>query len=548
MKFGRIPVTEAQGLILAHSLRQGELRFKKGRQLSAEDLRALEAAGIDTVVGALLAPEELGEDIAAERIAAAVHGAGVGCSAPFTGRCNLYAESPGLLLYERERLDALNLVNEAITIATLPPFEVVAPQQMIATIKIIPYGVAETAVEQIEAHAGRGQPLLRVAAFQPTRVGLLQTQLPGTPEQMLNKTRRTLEQRLARLGSSLVRELRCRHEQAAIAEALAELRAAGCRLLLIAGASATADRRDVVPSGIVAAGGEVVHMGMPVEPGNLLLLGRFDEAHPVICLPGCARSPVFNGFDWVLERLLAGVPVTGRDIMLMGAGGLIKGRTRVDSRRAAADRGGLVVEHELPRAPRIAAVILAAGESKRMGPVNKLLEPVDGQAMVVRVVEQVLASKAAPVVAVLGHEADKLRACLASYELTLIENTEYALGMSTSLSAGISALPEDVDGVLVCLGDMPWIHSADIDRLIAAFSPADGRGICIATHRGRRGNPVLLARRFFEEMDQATGDIGARELFERHAGMVCEVEIPNPGVLRDIDLPENLPERASAGS
>jgi molybdenum cofactor cytidylyltransferase len=538
---------DAEGLIVAHTVRLPGLTLKKGRRLEHSDITALRKAGCASIVGARLEPGDVGEDEAAARMATAVRGDNLRAGAPFTGRCNLYATAAGVLVIEQGRLDAVNLIDEAVTVATLPPFDVVAERQMVATIKIIPYGVAGDVVAAAEAAARSGGPLLRVAPFRSTAVGLIQTELPGLRASIMDKTREALEARLARTGNRLTAELRCRHEEAAIAGALTELAAQGCRLLLIAGASATADRRDVVPAGIERAGGAVVHLGMPVEPGNLLVLGRLDEATPVVCMPGCARSPVLNGFDWVLQRLLAKVPVTRADVMRMGAGGFLKGSALAladVASRSQAPRERAREQADTPIAPTIAAVVLAAGQSRRMGGRNKLLEPIGGEAMVARVVRRVLESQCDRVVVVVGHEASRVRDCLRAFKVEIVENPDFAAGMSGSLRRGLEALGDDVDAALVCLGDMPWVAGADIDRLIAAFSPGDGRAICAAAHRGQRGNPVLWGRQYFAAMRGLGGDAGARELLARFADAVCEVEIDNEGVLRDVDVPATLAECA----
>lgn len=180
---------------------------------------------------------------------------------------------------------------------------------------------------------------------------------------------------------------------------------------------------------------------------------------------------------------------------------------------------------------RIAALVLAAGRSQRMGAANKLLMEIDGAPMVARVVVAALASKAEPVLVVTGHEADAVGAALADLEITLIHNPNYAEGLSTSLAAGLTAMPEDIDGAVICLGDMPWVGAAVIDSLIDGF---DEQGICLPTHRGRRGNPVLWAKRYFAEMQAIEGDRGARDLIAKHADRVREIECDG-SVLRDVD-------------
>ena len=541
MEFGSIALERATGVILAHTIRVGEVRFKKGRQLSHEDINALREAGCKAVVGARLQTGELGEDAAAQRIALALAGTHVRANAPYTGRCNLYSTVNGVLQIDTEHLDRLNLVDEAITVATLPPFAVVDQRQLLATIKIIPYGVAETMVAKVEAIANEVAALMQVAEFHARTVGLVQTQLPGIRTSVLDKTRNVVAARLQRLGSALAVEQRCAHDEAAIADELAKLDAAGCDLFLIAGASATADRRDVVPAGLESAGGRVLHMGMPVEPGNLLLLGEDSQERPVVCLPGCARSPALNGCDWILERLAAGIAVTREDIMRMGAGGLIKGRmATVHGGATTVVDDSKNVDAATPHAPRVAAIVLAAGQSTRMGARNKLLELINGEAMVARVIEQAVASQVESVTVVIGHEAERVRAIVKRFDVTFVDNPNYVDGLSTSLRAGITALGDGVDGVVVCLGDMPWICADDINRLLAAFSPEDGRDICAATHQSQRGNPVLWSRSFFDGIANVSGDSGARGLLQAYAEQVTEVETPNPGVLRDVDVPEAL--------
>src|SRR6266446_869503 len=233
MQFGEIPVTEAEGAILAHSLRLGATALKKGRVLAAADLGAIAAAGFDRVVAARLDPGDIREDAAAGRIAAAAAGEGIATATAFTGRANLFAETRGLLVVDRDRLDRLNSVDEAVTLGTLEPFAVVEPRQMIATVKIIPFAVPQAAVEAAAVFAADGGKLLRVAAFVPHRVALIQTRLPGLKESILDKTREVTERRLAALGCALVSEERCAHESADLAPRIAAAIATGAEMVLL---------------------------------------------------------------------------------------------------------------------------------------------------------------------------------------------------------------------------------------------------------------------------------------------------------------------------
>ncbi len=527
MRFGTFPLGEAEGAILVHSLRAGGRLFKKGRVLRKPDLDALAASGIATVTGARLEPGDIPEDIAATRVAEAFAGEGTRLSAAFTGRTNLYAEQSGLVVFDPAGVDAVNLIDESVTLATLPPYATVSPGEMIATVKIIPYAAPERAVAAAAKAASEAR--IRVAPFAPKRVALISTELPGQKPALLDKNRSALEARLAPLGGSLVFERRVPHRTDAVTDALRAAEAAKPELLFVFGASAITDRRDVIPAGIVAAGGAVAHFGMPVDPGNLLLLGSL-HGQPVVGLPSCARSPKVNGFDFVLQRLFADLPVTPTSIMRMGVGGLLQ---EIPTRPQPRD-----VAPSPLRAPRIAAIVLAAGLSSRMGS-NKLLQEWRGKPLLRWTVEAALASDTKPVIVVTGNEAAKVDAALKGLDVRFVHNPDYRAGLSTSLRAGIRAVPTDADGAMVLLGDMPEIDQTVIAKMIAAFSPADGRSICVALHEHRRGNPVLWARAFFPEIEALSGDEGAKRLFAAHEELVCEIEA-GAEALRDIDTPEAL--------
>lgn len=533
MFFGSMPVGEAEGAFLAHSVSLGGKRFRKGHRLSVEDLGLFRAAGREAVIVARYESGDVAEDEAARRVAAAATGEGVRRQEPFTGRCNLYAAVHGIALVDAGRVERLNGVDEAVTIATVAPFDVVEPDQMLATVKIIPFAAPEAAVRAAEVLAAEGLPLIRVAAFRKKQVGLVMTRLAETKSSILQKTVDVVRARVEAVGSSISATETCAHEAEAVAAAVRKVAATGADPILVFGASATVDRRDEVPAGIVAAGGEILHFGMPVDPGNLLLLARLN-GRPVIGLPGCARSPKLNGFDWVLQRLLADVPVSGADIARMGAGGLLK---EIVSRPQPREGGDAVPA--VPRAPRIAALVLAAGKSSRMGS-NKLMEPVGKKPMLLHTVDAVLASAARPVVVVAGHEGERVRAALKDRVVGIVDNPGYADGIASSLRAGLAALPGGIDGVIVCLGDMPTVKPEQLDRLIAAFNPVEGRGICVPVVDGKRGNPVLFGAAFFAEMKGAKGDTGARALIGEHADVVCDVAMEDSTVLEDFDTPAAL--------
>jgi molybdenum cofactor cytidylyltransferase len=532
MIFGEFPSHAAEGIRLAHTLKLPHLLLRKGRVLSAADVAVLIAAGIPRVAGARLDPGEVDEDSAAQAVANQLAGNGITARPPYTGRCNLYAQSNGLLLVDSQRVDALNAISESITLGTLPRLAPVRKDQRIATVKIIPFAVGPQPLAEWRAASGDSSPL-RIAPFRSCRAALIMSLSPGVTERMVELAVTATRSRLEKLGSALALELRCAHDSAAIGDRIGQALAAGCDLLLILGATISKDRGDVAPAAIVAAGGVIEHFGMPVEPGNMLLMARIGEV-PVFNLPGCARSTRHNGLDILLQRLLAGLPLTPRDIMGLGVGGLIHSVEEDETAEPQAP-----VDTPPPRPTRIAALVLAAGRSTRMGERNKLLCPMDGIPLVRRVVNAACASRASQVMVVTGHQADEVEAALVDRPVSYVRNPDFSAGMSTSLRCGLRALPADTDGAIVLLADMPQITAADIDRLIAAFDPA-APAVLVPEFEGRRGNPVLWPRRQFAEMAGISGDKGARGLLQQYAAEVRTVPLPGPAILIDVDSPDDL--------
>ena len=524
MKFGDIPLDEAVGAILAHSVHLSGENLKKGTVLTATHIAALREGGHDHVIAAALETGDIVENDAAADLASAVAGALVEAEDAFTGRVNLLAATDGLFRVDATRVTAFNRVDEAVMLATLPDFAKVNAGDILATLKIIPYAVPESAIKTARITLGSA-PLLSVVAFAPPPAVLIQTTLPGTRDKVLAKSSQVIGERLSELGGTLTGEQRCPHTIDGLASRLAETAGGNAGLVLITGASAITDRRDVIPQALEQAGGTVQHFGMPVDPGNLLMIGTLRDK-PVIGLPGCARSPKLNGFDWVLQRIAAGLPMGREEITAMGAGGLLKDiPSRPQPRRAI----------KAAKTGKIMGLLLAAGQSRRMGNNNKLLLPVRGVPMIVHAANALAGSGITEIVAVTGHEPERIHAALAGRGVSFTHNPDYADGLSSSLAAGLEAIPDDTAAVLVMLGDMPDITAAHVGKIIAAFDPDEGREICVPTFKGKRGNPVLWGERFIPEMRALAGDVGARHLIGEYAELVHEVEMDDDAIFVDVD-------------
>jgi len=528
MKFGPASPTDAIGGVTVHTLRHGPLVLKKGTTIGPAEVEALIRAGVKEIVVVRLEEGEVSEDVAAASIAQAVAGDGVHVERAFTGRANLFAERAGVLVVDRAKVDRINAVDEAITFATLAAYKPVVEGEMVATVKLIPFGVQ--AKLRDAAVVAAGGAALRVAPYVIKRVGVVSTLLPGLAPKVVEKTLRVTTERLAPAGATIIAERRVGHEETALKAAIKELLGLGAELVIVFGASAIADRRDVIPAAITGIGGAIEHFGMPVDPGNLLLIGNAGGV-PVLGAPGCARSPVENGFDWVLMRLLAGVQVTRAELTAMGVGGLLmeivtRPQPRVSS-TADTNRN-------------VAAIILAAGRSTRMGGPNKLLAELNGKPLVRIATEQALASKAQPVIVVTGHQHEQVQKALLGLDVRFVHNPRFAEGLAGSVKAGVAAVPANADGAVICLGDMPLIDAHLIDRLVDAFAPDRGNLIVVPVSNSRRGNPVLWSRRFFDELMTLNGDIGARHLIEKHGEAVAEVPVDGQVAFLDIDTPQAL--------
>jgi molybdenum cofactor cytidylyltransferase len=525
LKFGRIPVAEARGAILAHGVRHKDGLFKKGRLLTDEDVAALQDDGHSHIIAARLDADDVPEDTVAHQITLAACGAGGLPQQAFTGRANLHSSVHGLVVVDELRLRALNHLHESLTIATLANYSVVDRKQMLATIKVIPFAVPRSILDKALAIIGH-EPIIRVAAFQPKKAGLIITRLPQTKTSIIAKSETAIQERLAKLGATLSKVIVCDHTQKAVHAAMKEL--GSLDPVLVFGASAIVDRADVIPAAVVEAGGNVVHLGMPVDPGNLLMLGELYQS-VVIGVPSCARSPKVNGFDWVLERVIAGLNVSANDLMDMGVGGLL---AEIPSRPQPRDAA-------VHSAPRVAAILLAAGQSARMGR-NKMLVDFNGRAMVRSTAEAILQSSVDQLLVVTGNQSSDVEAALTGLKLETVHNPYFADGLSTSIRCGLEAVSGSADAVIICLGDMPLIEPQLIDRLIAAFNPTEHRTIIVPTYKGQSGNPVLWGKEHFMKLMALEGDRGARALIEKFKSEAVDIESGSDSILRDADTPEAL--------
>ena len=191
---------------------------------------------------------------------------------------------------------------------------------------------------------------------------------------------------------------------------------------------------------------------------------------------------------------------------------------------------------------RLATIILAAGQSKRMGSINKLLMRIEGRPMIQRVVDVAIEAASTDIYVVTGFERERIESRLREYSVNFVHNESFREGMGTTIAEGVKAISDQVfDGVMILLGDLPYLRADTVIAVAESFAEHDGRKIVIPTYDGDPGHPVVFPKAFFNELTQLSGDRGAREVYARHQSSVARIEVEDPGGTRDLDtLPAKL--------
>ena len=537
MRFGAFDIGACEGLILAHSHKLAGKRIAKGSVLTAELVDAFRQDGVTELVCAAPDAGDLSEDQVAGRLAAAMMTAGVSRSEAATGRVNFKVGTTGIIRYDRALITALNSVDEALTFSLVQHNQLLSAGQMAATLKVIPYFVAEQICQHFE-HVLQGRPAFTFHPLRSWRVSLIQTMDDVLSERVYTATETVTERRLAQLGSKLTDIRRCAHDSSSVSAEISQALATGVDLILLCGCSAVVDRRDVLPVAIEQAGGQIDQLGLAVDPGNMLLAAHI-QTTPVIGMPGCARSPKLNGFDWVLHLLLAGVPLSREELADMASGGLLM---EIASRPLPRD----LASKSPPAAPHMGVVLLAAGQSRRMGEINKLTVEIAGKPVIRYVAETILAAGLKDVVVVLGHDSQAVERCLDGLPVRFVVNEAHQSGQASSVGAGVAALNSKVTDVMIVLGDMPLLSPSflqGLQRHHLANSQHE-KMICLPVHTkdGQRqvGHPVVWGRQFFSELQRLRGDQGGRQIWAEHPAMISHLTVDDPTFFLDTDTPDAL--------
>ena len=525
MFFGKIKVKDSLNCILAHTITINNKTFKKGTIISDIEKKYFSTNKIKTIVCAKLDKNDIHEDKAANLIIKKFQNNSLAVEKAFTGRANILANKSGLLVINEEKINSFNKISDDITIATLKNNCKVKKGEMIATIKIISFSVKLLFINKIQKLFLKNA--LIINPFQNKKCALILTHYNNMNIKLNTITEKRIKERLKNLNCILDTINYCEHDTKDISKNINSNLKNKIEVIMVLGSSAIVDINDKIPEAIKLSKGKIIRFGMPVDPGNLLLLGKIDNTH-VIGLPGCARSPSLNGFDWVLERVISDTNINKFDIANMGVGGLLKTLNLRDK------------SEKKNKNYNITNLILAAGQSKRMKEINKLLVKINNETLIEKIVKSSLESSANNTVVVLGHESNLLLKYLSNKNLTTTINKDYLKGQSSSLQAGLSALPEDCDAAIIILADMPDINFKLINQLIDNYNPDENKSIIIPTYNNKKGNPILLSREFFPDMLSIKGDKGAKDIIKKNKKYIKEIPQNNASVLKDIDTKEDL--------
>ena len=534
MKFGEKPISECVGDLLVHSARIPDGKLPKGTKLSKTHIEKLRLIGTKFLLVASLEKDDIEENLAASILSNALLKSGFQLTVPATGRVNFIADELSIVRLNVEKIKSLNEIDEAITFATVMPDQLVAAGQMIATMKIIPYAVSMSSIDAALSVISKSD-LLSCRTLASRKFSLIQTSFEDTKPSIMSATEDVTRTRLSQLDCPLIDSQRTAHTASDVYDALIKGREQGAEAFLLCGASAIADRLDILPEALRMVGGEVIHLGLPVDPGNLSMVGEWDGML-VLGMPGCARSPKFNGLDWLLQKALAGVRLDKSELSAMAVGGLLADIASRPLPRKLIHKNN--VKHQ-----KIAGILLAAGSSRRMGAENKLLLPIYDRLPMIRWIAQTfLDADIDKLIVVTGFQHETISKTLLGLDIEFVHNHDHLTGQASSVACGIKSLSEQYDGALIGLADMPFITSDLISRLIKShelLSKPEVR-ITMPIIEGRRANPVIWGRAFFDDLQDISGDEGGRQILSAYLSAVNGVSWDKIEVAEDIDLPEDI--------
>ena len=533
MKIKSLAPQDSIGAVLAQTYNLPGKVISKGTFVTNEFVGYFKTCNVKTILCAVPEEGDIHEDEAAEAISSAIDKNHIYADKASTGRVNFKSQSLCLVRYDRDFIKEVNLVDESIAFSIVEHNQLLAEGDLIATLKIIPFFMQKKYVDRVIKILAKDE-LFKIHSLKKKEVTLIQTCFEWQKKSIFTATSNVTKARLEALGCSLNKEKLINHDYDTLRAIIRSSVKNEPEILLVSGASAITDRSDYIPKAILSEGGEIIQYGLAVDPGNLLLIGKVGNT-TVIGMPGCARSPKLNGFDWVLQLLMADIPINREELADMGAGGLLMEIASRPLPRALA-------KSVSKREKKVMGVILAAGNSTRMGKDNKLLRNIGTAPLIRNTAIEMLKSDLDTCSIVLGYQSDKVADVIKDLNINLILNPLWKEGQASSLRAAINTLDSTYSDLLIMLGDLPGIKSSHINSIIEEHLLTDNRKskITIPSFKGQKGNPVIWGRSFFHDLSNLEGDVGGRTLFSEHPAAINILEMNDPWVVKDADTPEDF--------
>ena len=330
MFFGELKTESSLGGILSSSIEiykdKNKIKISKGTVINKILIDLFLLNNIEKVKCAKLESDEIDENTTVYEISKKIitsKNSNIKIQNPKNGRCNLISSVDGIIVFQPKQLFCINSVTNDIAIASLKAFSKVKKNQVVASIKAIPFGIKQKYLYEI---INISEDCFKILPFQKKNIHLIQTTNKNTSAKILEKTLVITKERLFSCGINKIVEKKCYHEMKSICLQLKKSIDEKADIILIFGASAICDINDVIPLSIKKLNGKILRLGMPVEPGNLILLADIEISKKhisIIGMPGCARSKKENGVDWILWRKLCDLKISSSDINHMGNGGLL---------------------------------------------------------------------------------------------------------------------------------------------------------------------------------------------------------------------------------
>ena len=525
MKIFEKNIQEAFGYLLMHSVFLKDGRIRKGKIIDKDDIAMMESSAIAKVHVGELEDDDISENYASGLIAKAIATNQFAISPTLSGKTNITSTADGLIEIDEGNVTKLNNLSPNIAVSTLNNHDVVYRGDHTVSVKIISFAISSYDLNKIINFLKRNS-IVKLKKFKSMRFGVIYTIAKNEKRSLIEKTKKSIMSRISDYNSTIMDERVLPHDYASIKNNVVELLESNINCILLFLSTSITDVNDIVPTVINDLGGEIKSFGMPVDPGNLTLSGKINDID-IIVAAGSARSDSLNGFDWHLNCAHANIEVNQKMVNSLGVGGLLKDIDFAVKRK----RVSKTID---TKKSNIAAVVLCAGESKRMGNKNKLLLEVAGKSLIKNYIDNISKSNVSEIVIVTGHQSIEIEKELDGYEVKFIHNDRYREGMSTSLNTGINSLSKNINAAIICLPDMPMIGIYEINKLIEYYNPKIGNEICIATYNDQRGNPVLWDKKYFKKLMQITGDKGGRYLLPKFLEQSVEVKL-GEAVAFDVD-------------